>query len=85
VDDDPDVREALKALFDSVSLRCELFGSATQFLTRKVPDGASCLVLDVRLPELSGLDVQKLGVRSLADLVRIADLLSVTAKKSRPS
>src|SRR5215475_13349244 len=46
------------ALFDSVGLRCEVFSSATQFLTRKAPEAVSCLVLDVRLPGLSGLDVQ---------------------------
>jgi FixJ family two-component response regulator len=58
VDDDADVRDGLKALFESVGLRCEVFSSATQFLTRKAPDEVSCLVLDVRLPGLSGLDVQ---------------------------
>ena len=58
VDDDADVRDGLKALFESVGLRCEVFSSATQFLTRKAPEVVSCLVLDVRLPGLSGLDVQ---------------------------
>jgi FixJ family two-component response regulator len=58
VDDHADVREGLKALFESVGLRCEVFASPTQFLTRKMPDEVSCLVLDVRLPGLSGLDVQ---------------------------
>ena len=59
VDDDADVRDGLKALFESVDLRCEVFGSAAQFLTRKAPDEVSCLVLDVRLPGLSGLDIQE--------------------------
>ena len=59
VDDDADVRDGLKALFESVGLRCEVFSSATQFLTRKAPDEVSCLVLDVRLPGLSGLDFQE--------------------------
>ena len=58
VDDDADVRDGLMALFDSVGLRCEAFSLATQFLTRKAPEVVSCLVLDVRLPGLSGLDVQ---------------------------
>jgi RNA polymerase sigma factor (sigma-70 family) len=58
VDDDADIRNGLKALFESVGLRCEVFGSAAQFLTRNAPDEVSCLVLDVRLPGLSGLDVQ---------------------------
>ena len=58
VDDDADVRDGLMALFESVGLRCEAFSLATQFLTRKAPEVVSCLVLDVRLPGLSGLDVQ---------------------------
>jgi FixJ family two-component response regulator len=58
LDDDADVRDGLKALFESVGLRCEVFGSAAQFLTRNAPEVVSCLVLEVRLPGLSGLDVQ---------------------------
>jgi FixJ family two-component response regulator len=58
VDDDPSVRDALSSLFRSVDLRVELFGSAAEFLQRKPPDGASCLVLDIRLPGVSGLDFQ---------------------------
>jgi FixJ family two-component response regulator len=58
VDDDPSVREALASLFRSVDLHVELFASAAEFLQHKRPDGASCLVLDVRLPGVSGLDVQ---------------------------
>jgi len=58
VDDDASVREALGNLFRSVGLRVELFGSAHEFLQRKLPDVASCLILDIRLPRLSGLDFQ---------------------------
>ena len=58
VDDDPSVCEALNSLFRSVGLRVELFGSAAEFLQRKTPDSASCLVLDIRLPGVSGLDFQ---------------------------
>ena len=58
VDDDVSVREALRSLFRSVSLRVETFGSAADFLRSELPDVASCLVLDVRLPGLSGLDFQ---------------------------
>ena len=58
VDDDESMREALRRLFGSVGLRVEMFGSATEFLRSKLPDVASCLVLDVRLPGLSGLDFQ---------------------------
>jgi FixJ family two-component response regulator len=58
VDDDASVREALRSLFRSVGLRVELFGSAPEFLQRKLPDVASCLILDIRLPRLSGLEFQ---------------------------
>jgi FixJ family two-component response regulator len=59
VDDDPSVREALSSLFRSVDLNVELFGSAAEFLQHKLPDGPSCLVLDIRLPGVSGLDFQE--------------------------
>ena len=58
VDDDRSVREALSALFRSVGLRVELFGSALEFLNGRRGDAPGCLVLDVRLPGLSGLDFQ---------------------------
>jgi len=58
VDDDESVREALRSLFRSVSLKVETFGSAADFLRSELPDVASCLVLDVRLPGVSGLDFQ---------------------------
>ena len=58
VDDDPSVCAALKSLFGSVGLRVETFSSAPDFLARKLPNAPSCLVLDVRLPGLSGLDFQ---------------------------
>jgi len=58
VDDDESVREALRSLFRSVSLKVETFGSAADFLQSELPDVASCLVLDVRLPGVSGLDFQ---------------------------
>jgi FixJ family two-component response regulator len=58
VEDDPSMRAALTNLFRSVDLRVEAFGSATEFLQSKLPDAASCLVLDIRLPGLSGLDFQ---------------------------
>src|ERR1700756_3928471 len=52
------MREALRSLFRSVKLRVETFGSTADFLRSKLADVASCLVLDVRLPGLSGLDFQ---------------------------
>jgi len=59
VDDDVSVREGLASLIRSAGLRVESFASARQFLARPPEDGPSCLVLDVRLPGLSGLDLQK--------------------------
>jgi FixJ family two-component response regulator len=58
IDDDVAVRTTLSSLFRSVGLRVELFGSAHEFAQIKMPDVASCLVLDIRLPGVSGLDFQ---------------------------
>jgi FixJ family two-component response regulator len=58
VEDDELVRTALSNLFQSVGLEVEVFGSASEMLQSKLPDVASCLVLDIRLPGLSGLDFQ---------------------------
>jgi RNA polymerase sigma factor (sigma-70 family) len=59
VDDDPSVRSSLKFLLSSMGLQVENFESAETFLQRKPPDAPSCLVLDVRLRGLSGLDFQR--------------------------
>ena len=58
IDDDASMRRALSNLFQSVGLGVEVFGSAAEMLQSKLPDVASCLVLDIRLPGLSGLDFQ---------------------------
>ena len=58
VDDEAPLREALESLFRSVGLQVRLFGSAREFLQDRLPDAPSCLVLDVRLPGVSGLDFQ---------------------------
>ena len=58
IDDDASVRDAMRRLFELVGLRTELFGSTGEFLKRGRGDGPCCLVLDVRLPGLSGLDFQ---------------------------
>ena len=58
VDDDLSVRDSLSNLFRSVGLRTAAFGSAHEFLQHKLPDVPSCLILDIRLPRLSGLDFQ---------------------------
>ncbi|PYU24695.1 MAG: DNA-binding response regulator [Acidobacteria bacterium] len=63
IDDDAAMRAAIQGLLKSAGLRSETFGAAEEFLRSKRPDGPSCLVLDVSLPGISGLDFQ----RQLAD------------------
>jgi FixJ family two-component response regulator len=63
VDDDAGVRASIQGLLKSARLRCASFGTAEEFLRNKPPDGPSCLVLDVSLPGVNGLDLQ----RQLAD------------------
>src|SRR5208283_450945 len=63
VDDDDLVRASIQGMLKSVGLRSEAFGTAQEFLLSRRPDGPSCLVLDVRLPGVNGLDFQ----RELAD------------------
>jgi FixJ family two-component response regulator len=58
VDDDASMRDAMQRLFQSVGLQAEVFASAAEFLQSKLADAPCCLVLDVRLPGLSGLDFQ---------------------------
>lgn len=58
IDDDPDIRDALRGLLRSVGLGVELFGSVREFLATARPDCPGCLILDVRLPGRSGLDLQ---------------------------
>jgi FixJ family two-component response regulator len=59
VDDDSSVREALDSLIRSIGLNAQLFGTTEEFLRAKRPDVPGCLVLDIRLPGLSGLDFQR--------------------------
>jgi FixJ family two-component response regulator len=59
IDDDPDIREALRSLLQSVGLQGKAFASVPEFLKSGRPDGPTCLVLDVRLPGRSGLDFQR--------------------------
>lgn len=68
VDDDISVREALKNLFRSVGLQAETFATAQEFLSTRRPDAPGCLVLDVRLPGLSGLDLQRTLAEDGAEL-----------------
>jgi FixJ family two-component response regulator len=59
VDDDASVRDAIRSLFESIGLEVQTFESASRFLGSKRPEVPACLVLDVRLPGLSGLDLQR--------------------------
>jgi FixJ family two-component response regulator len=70
VDDDADCRDSLVALLNSVGLQTKTFASIGELLDTKLPDVVSCLVLDVRLPGLSGLDFQ-------ADLAKTNNLIPI--------
>ena len=59
LDDDESARSAIVSLLNSVGLSVETFSSAAEFLKRAQPDSPSCLVLDVRLPQISGLELQR--------------------------
>jgi RNA polymerase sigma factor (sigma-70 family) len=80
VDDDASVREALKSLIRSVGLQVELFRSAQEFLQWKKPDAASCLILDIRLPGISGLDFQ----RKLAEVGNFIPIIFITGHGDIP-
>jgi FixJ family two-component response regulator len=58
IDDDPSIRRAIKRLIGSIGLQAELFGSAQEFLQATEVDAPACLILDIRLPGISGLDLQ---------------------------
>ena len=64
IDDDVRMRAAMQRLLKSVGLHAESFATPQEFFRRKLPDGPSCLVLDVRLPGMSGLDVQRKLIES---------------------
>ena len=59
IDDDGDVRASIQRLLKTVGLHGEAFASAQEFLRRNMPEGPSCLILDIRLPGMSGLEVQR--------------------------
>jgi FixJ family two-component response regulator len=59
IDDDPSMRQAITELIEAVGLSCQTFGSGKEFLEAELPDVPKCLVLDVRLPGLSGLNLQR--------------------------
>ena len=80
IDDDASVRKSLKRLLDAARYKVELFTSASEFLARSVHDGASCVVVDVRMPELNGIDFQK----ALIEGRREEQLVFITAHGDIP-
>ena len=80
VDDDPSVRRAIQRLVESVGVQVQQFGSAREFLRSKRPDAPSCLVLDIRLPGISGLDFQ----RELAEANIHIPIIFITAHADIP-
>ncbi|MGA0563517.1 response regulator transcription factor [Ancylobacter sp. VNQ12] len=68
VDDDASLRDALSSLFRSVGLQVQLFASAAELLAARLPEAPRCLVLDIRLPGVSGLDFQGQLARSDIDM-----------------
>lgn len=80
VDDDLSVREALSSLIRSVGLRVETFACAQDFLQFRRPDAAACLVLDVRMPGLGGLELQ----RELADAGNRIPIIFITGHGDIP-
>src|SRR5258708_5676221 len=80
VDDDPEMRAAMQRLLKTVGLHAEAFASAKDFLQRNLPEGPSCLILDIRLPGMSGLDVQ----RKLAEAGTRIPVIFITAHADVP-
>jgi FixJ family two-component response regulator len=80
IDDDTFVRASIQGLLKSVSLRSEAFATAQDFLRSKRPDGPSCLILDVRLPGVNGLDFQ----RELADADILIPIIFITGHGDIP-
>jgi len=80
VDDDAAIRRSIQGLLKSVGLRSEAFGSAREFFSHSAADAPSCLILDVRLPGVSGLDFQ----RQLADAGMQIPIIFITAHGDIP-
>ena len=80
IDDDTLVRASIQGLLKSVSLRSEAFATTREFLSSKRPDGPSCLILDVRLPGVNGLDFQQ----ELADADILIPIIFITGHGDIP-
>src|ERR1700761_1065733 len=81
IDDDASMRESIQGLLKSASLRCESFGAAEEFLRGKLPEGPSCLVLDIGLPGIDGLQFQ----RQLVDAGLTIPIIFVTGHGDIPT
>src|SRR6201995_4335631 len=81
IDDDRGMRQAVQDLVESVGLRAESFATGQEFLSRQRTSDPSCLVLDVRLPQMSGLDFQ----RQLADTGVQIPIIFITAHGVLPT
>ena len=81
IDDDPDIRAAMQRLLETVGLHAALFAAAQDFLQRKMPEAPSCLVLDLRLPGMSGLEVQ----RRLIEAGAMIPIIFITAHGDIPT
>ena len=66
IDDDTDIRQSLRRLLEEVNLHVEEFGSAQDFLTAHGTDTPGCMILDIRMPEMSGIELQKTMLRRSA-------------------
>ena len=80
IDDDRGMRQAIQDLVESVGLRAESFATGEDFLRKRHSDGPSCLVLDVRLPQMSGLDFQ----RRLSEIGLQIPIIFITAHGDIP-
>jgi len=80
VDDDPSVRKSLARLIESVGFKVETFASAQEYLKQDPCEGPSCLVLDVQMPEMSGLDLQE----KLASAVLSMPIIFITGHGNVP-
>jgi FixJ family two-component response regulator len=84
VDDDASMREALSRLFRSVGMRAQIFASAQDFLMFRRPDAPACLVLDVRMPGVSGLDLQReLAAANLEIRSSLAPVMATSRCRSK--
>src|SRR5215467_6252050 len=80
IDDDQSVRKSLRRLLDAAQYKTELFKSASEFLSRSAHPGPSCIVIDVRMPGLTGMDLQK----ALIESGREEQLVFITAHGDIP-